>query len=90
MDSGASFVECVRGLVGDHAFAPREAVLVAERAYRGGDGERAGLGRERMYLACLARVRAHLAGAPADEAVLASGQVAVDAVDALRPHALTD
>jgi hypothetical protein len=84
MDRGASFVECVRALMG-HGLSPRDAVLVAERAYRGGDGSGAGLGRERVYLACLARVRAHLAAHPNDEAVLASGQVAVAATAALRP-----
>jgi hypothetical protein len=83
MDRGASFVECVRALLG-HALVPRDAVLVAERAYRGGAGSAAGLGRERVYLARFARVRAHLAEHPEDEAVLASGLVTLAAIGELR------
>jgi hypothetical protein len=85
MDHGASFGECARALVRDHGLCPRDAVLVSERAYRGGDGTRPGLGRERVYLVSYVRVRAHLAERPGDERVLASGQVALDAVDVLRP-----
>ena len=44
-----------------------------------------GLGRERVYLESLVRVRRHLAAHPHDDEVLASGQVAVDAIEALRP-----
>jgi hypothetical protein len=86
MEEGATFVECVRELVAGHAVPARDAVLVAERAYRGGDGVLAGLGRERVYLARLARVRARLTSRPADETILANGQVAVDALDAVRPY----
>ena len=34
----------------EHGLSVRDAVLVAERAYRGGDGTTPGLGRERIYL----------------------------------------
>jgi pimeloyl-ACP methyl ester carboxylesterase len=50
MDGGARFTDNVHGLVKEHGLTPREAVLVAERAYRGGDGTSPGLGRERIYL----------------------------------------
>ncbi len=86
MDDGASFVECVRVLEKDHAFSAREAVYVAERVYRGGDGVRPGLGRERVYLTSFARVRAYLAAHPEDELLLSSGQVAVNAIEALRMY----
>jgi hypothetical protein len=45
---------------------------------------RPGLGRERVYLESLVRVRAHLEAHPEDEPVLASGQVALDALGAIR------
>ena len=58
---------------------------MAERAFRGGDGSSPGLGRERVYLESFVRVRAHLAAHPDDEAVLASGQIALEAIETLRP-----
>jgi hypothetical protein len=84
MDDGASFVEAARALVRGYAFAAAEAVIVAERAFRGGDGASRGLGRERVYLESWLEVRARLSARPEDERVLASGQVALEAVDALR------
>ena len=86
MRAGASFVEGVRALIRDHGTAARQAVLVAERAYRGGDGESAGLGREIVYVESFLRVRRALAATPGDEHVLASGQVATAALSALRPY----
>jgi hypothetical protein len=74
-------------LVDAHGVDAGDAVLVAERAFRGSDGRRPGLGRERIYLEALVRVRSHLARCPEDEEVLACGQVAVDACEALRPLA---
>jgi hypothetical protein len=71
-------------LVRLHGLDPADAVLVAERAFRGGDGTRAGLGRERTYIESFVRVRARLEANPDDERVMAAGQVALDAVDALR------
>ncbi len=84
MFAGASFAEVAEALVTDHGFDALDAVLIAERAFRGGDGEHPGLGRERVYLEGLVRVRAHLERAPEDEGVLACGQVAVDAAESLR------
>jgi hypothetical protein len=83
MDAGATFVEAVRTLIDrDGAPTPR-AVVACERAFRGSAGEAAGLGRERVYLAGFARVASRLRDRPGDERVLASGQVAVDAIDVL-------
>lgn len=81
MSKGATFVETVRGLRAAGVKVSL-AVLAAERAFRGSDGRSAGLGRERVYLEAHARVRAHFERAPLDEAILASGQIAVSAV----PH----
>ncbi len=85
---GATFVDATRVLVVDHGIAARDAVLAAERAFRGGDGIHGGLGRERVYLEALLRVRARLATRPDDEPIVASGQVAIDAVDAIRAFAV--
>jgi hypothetical protein len=87
MLDGAPFAEVARSLVDSHGLDAGEAVVVAERAFRGSDGEHPGLGRERVYLECFVHVRAHLASRPEDERILESGQVAVDAVEALRPFA---
>jgi hypothetical protein len=84
MLAGATFDDVARMLVDVHGLDAAEAVLVAERAFRGSDGTRPGLGRERVYLEALIRVRRHLALRPRDEDVLACGQVAVDACDSLR------
>lgn len=87
MRDGATFVDVVRKMHRDWGFSAREAVLVSERTFRGGDGVHAGLGREIVYLESMIRVRAHLANRPTDEAVLASGQVSLDAIPALAPFA---
>jgi hypothetical protein len=84
MDHGASFADAL-ALLGGWGFAPADAVMMAERAYRGGTGESPGLGRERVYLEAYLRVRAHLAKKPTDEAVLSAGQVAIGATEILRP-----
>jgi hypothetical protein len=84
MVDGASFADVTRELTAAHGAEPAIAVVIAERVFRGGDGVHPGLGRERVYLESLVRVRAHLAENPDDEAVLASGQVGLDAVDAIR------
>src|SRR5947209_6714886 len=80
---GATFHDVARMLVDGHDLDPADAVLISERAFRGGDGIRPGLGRERVYLESLVRVRRHLANRPQDEEVLACGQVAVEACEAL-------
>jgi hypothetical protein len=85
MRDGATFVDVVRTLARDRGVAVKEAVIASERAFRGGDGVRAGLGRERAYLESFARVRDRVAREPADEGVLASGQVSVEAAPVLRP-----
>jgi hypothetical protein len=82
---GESFAEAARWLTRDASVGAAEAVRICERAYRGGDGESPGLGRERVYLEAYVRVREHLAGRPEDEGVLMAGQVALDAVRALAP-----
>jgi len=84
MVGGASFADVTRQLTAAHGAEPANAVVLAERVFRGGDGVHPGLGRERVYLEALARVRAHLETHPDDEAVLAAGQVGLDAVDAIR------
>ncbi len=85
MLAGATFADAARALVRDHGLCAAEAVLIAERAFRGGDGVSPGLGRERVYLESFVRVRAHLVAHPGDEGVLAAGQVALEAVEALAP-----
>jgi len=84
MQEGATFVDVVRWLSRECGATSDEAVAIAVRAFRGGDGVHPGLGRERVYLPSYLRVRAHLAAHPDDEQVLASGQVSIDAVALLR------
>lgn len=84
MHDGASFADVAFTLARVHGFDEADAILAAERAFRGSDGSRPGLGRERVYLESLVRVRAHLARHPDDERVLSSGQVAIDSVRQLR------
>lgn len=85
MDGGARFHENVEALVKEHGLSVREAVLVAERAYRGGDGMTPGLGRERIYLEAYLRVGEHLAKHATDEGILTSGQISLDAIPAVSP-----
>jgi hypothetical protein len=87
MREGGSFVDVARTMIDAWRVSPRDAVLLAERTFRGGDGVAPGLGRERVYLESMLRVRAHLAARPTDEAVLASGQVSLEAIAALAPFA---
>jgi hypothetical protein len=84
MLGGATFGDVAALLVRDHGHDALQAVVVAERVFRGSDGTRPGLGRERVYLEAFVRVRAHLEVHPDDEALLAAGQVATDAAEALR------
>lgn len=84
MQDGATFVDVARWLSHDCGATTDEAVAVAVRAFRGADGTRPGLGRERVYLPSFLRVRAHLAAHPDDEEILASGQVSLEAVPLLR------
>ncbi|MGA7118740.1 MAG: tyrosine/phenylalanine carboxypeptidase domain-containing protein [Polyangiaceae bacterium] len=84
MLDGASFADVALLLVRTFGLDAADAVLVAERAFRGSDGARPGLGRERIYLESFVRVSAHLGAHPEDEDVMASGQVAVDSIAAVR------
>jgi hypothetical protein len=63
-----------------------QAVLLAERAFRGSLGRWPGLGRERVYLPCYLRVRDHLTLHPAHERVLCAGQIAAASAAALAPY----
>ena len=56
MDGGATFADALSALVKEHGLPAADAVLVAERAFRGGDGTSPGLGRERIYLEAFLRV----------------------------------
>ncbi|MDH5492210.1 MAG: DUF1704 domain-containing protein, partial [Myxococcales bacterium] len=57
MHAGASFEELSRLLVDGHGFSAHEAVILAERAYRGG-----GAARDCVYLGGWQRVREAIAG----------------------------
>lgn len=85
MGDGATFADVATALVRDQGLCAADAVLIAERVFRGGDGAGHGLGRERVYLESFVRVGAHLRARPDDEAVLTAGQVAIDAISALAP-----
>jgi hypothetical protein len=84
MRQGADFVAVVRALR-ERRVSLAVALRVAERAFRGSDGRTPGLGRESVYLEAYLRVGDWLTRCPGDEAVLAAGQVAVSAVEMLRP-----
>jgi hypothetical protein len=84
MADGAAFADVAPMLVREHGLDALQAVVIAERIFRGGDGVHPGLGRERVYLEALVRVRAHLEARPEDEAVVAAGLVAVDAAPTLK------
>jgi len=83
MLGGASFAEVAATLVGEHGVRVEDAVVCTERVFRGSDGQRPGLGRERVYLESFVLVRAHLATRPQDERVMEAGQVSVEAIDAM-------
>jgi len=83
MRQGANFHEVVTSLRELDHEAPA-AVAIAERVFRGGTATREGLGREAIYLAAYARVRAASAKDPGILDVLASGQVSVRAAPMLK------
>ena len=83
MRGGATFADAVQAVIG-WGLPPRDAVLVAERAFRGGTGASPGLGRERVYIEAYLRVKARLDAHAADEEVLAAGQIAVREIEAVR------
>jgi hypothetical protein len=86
MQAGADYVEVLRALVATGADS-RAAVTIASRVFRGSTGRFPGLGRESVYITCFLRVRAHLERSPRDEAILASGQIAVAALSRVRQFA---
>lgn len=86
MRDGATFVDVARKLRA-LGMSTETAIIQAERAFRGSDGTRPGLGREAVYLEAFVRVKRHLQRHPRDEALLASGQISVDALPVLRPLA---
>lgn len=77
--SGATYMESARKLHEDHGLEPLDAVRVAERAYRGGDGNCLGLARDRPYLESWLRVREASRTEPHLLDVLAKGQISLDA-----------
>ena len=81
VERAADFVETARLLLA-HGPPIGDALRIAARAHRGG-----GLGREAVYLPALLRVEDAIARAPAIEAVLSMGRVAVDAASDLAPWA---
>jgi hypothetical protein len=84
MCDGASFADVARALTRDHGWPLARALPIAERVFRGTSGSGPGLGRERVYIGALVRVREHLAEHPSDEATLTSGQVALGAIERMR------
>jgi hypothetical protein len=85
MEQGQDFALVVRELMA-RGQSPAQAVLLAERTFRGSLGRFPGLGRERLYLPCYLRVRDHLEGHPEHEAVMCAGQIAADGAAALSPY----
>lgn len=78
---GASFTETARALVREHGFDPSDAVVLAERAHRGG-----GLARDAIYLRGWLRVREAVARDESALEALWRGRVGLDdrcALDAL-------
>ncbi|HEX3769569.1 MAG TPA: tyrosine/phenylalanine carboxypeptidase domain-containing protein [Polyangiaceae bacterium] len=86
MLDGAAFADVVETMLDGCGLDATEAVIVAERAFRGSTGAHPGLGRERVYLESLVRVREHLAARPQDDELMAQGQVGVASLDRLRAH----
>jgi hypothetical protein len=79
MHAGASFGETARSLVREHGFDARDAVAVAERAYRGG-----GVARDAAYAYGYLRVQDALARGAATLDELRVGRVGLDALPAVR------
>lgn len=77
--AGATYMESARKLHEDHGFDPLDAVRVAERAYRGGDGNCLGLARDRPYLESWLSIREAAERDPRLLEVLAKGQISLEA-----------
>jgi hypothetical protein len=79
LHAGASFGEVARRLAGSHGFGPEQAVIIAERVFRGG-----GVARDVAYLAGWLRVRHAIGCERASVDTLRSGRVGVDDVPTLQ------
>lgn len=79
MHRGASFAECSRSLLRDEGFGAQEAVVITERAYRGG-----GVARDSCYLLGWLRVHDALERGTASADELRMGRVSLDALPELR------
>ena len=83
MEQGATFHDLVE-LLHDYDLGTVRSVAIASRIYRGSNGAERGLGRERSYLEAYVAVSDLLSREPDSESVLASGQIATEAVPVLR------
>jgi uncharacterized protein (TIGR02421 family) len=81
LHEGACFGETARLLLDEHGFSAEAAVMIAERAFRGG-----GVARDAGYLAGFVRVRAAIEEGEATLDELRRGRVALDQLAALRQH----
>jgi uncharacterized protein (TIGR02421 family) len=79
LHDGASFGEAARSLYEQHGFAPESAVILAERAFRGG-----GLARDAGYLLGYVRVRQAVQGGLVTLAELWAGRTSLRALPQLR------
>lgn len=79
MHQGASFGDVVWELHDAHGFGAEDAVVLAERTFRGG-----GVARDGSYLSGWMRVRDALGGGTATVDELRSGRVSLDALPRLR------
>jgi uncharacterized protein (TIGR02421 family) len=80
LHDGASFGETARTLYAEHGFSAEAAVLLAERAHRGG-----GVARDAGYLLGYLRVREALRQGQVQLDELRAGRVSVQAAPRLRP-----
>lgn len=78
MIGGASFSNTAKSLMTDHGFDALDAVILCERAYRGG-----GLARDAAYLAGYLRVSAAIKRQPAALHTLRAGRLAVSDLESL-------
>lgn len=85
MERGASFTDVVGTLLA-YGLHPHTAISTASRVFRGSNGTTRGLGRERTYLEAYARVTRALHEDASCEKILASGQVAAEAIGVLRDY----
>ncbi|MGH7285853.1 MAG: tyrosine/phenylalanine carboxypeptidase domain-containing protein, partial [Polyangiaceae bacterium] len=86
MRGGADFGDVASLLIAEHTAPPEEAIVIAERIFRGSDGKRSGLGRESVYLESFVTIAETLKNKPDREIVLASGQVSAAAAGVLAPY----